>query len=85
MSKKLIIAEKPSVAADVARALERLRVGRLMNGYRGRPPGDREAVIDAVMAIAALVAKSKRRRRIHRAAGCVLNKSGYRGGAGFFR
>ena len=37
---------------DVAQALERLKIAKLLHGFRGRPAGDRAAVIDAVMAIA---------------------------------
>jgi acyl-CoA synthetase (NDP forming) len=37
----------------VAEAVQGLRVAKLLCGYRGRPAGDIEAVIDAVMAVAA--------------------------------
>lgn len=43
----------PASRAEVAEALDSLKVARLIAGYRGRPAGDREAVIDAVLAIAA--------------------------------
>jgi hypothetical protein len=33
-------------------AVSRLKVARLLGGYRGRPAGDRHALIAAVMAIA---------------------------------
>jgi succinyl-CoA synthetase beta subunit len=43
----------PAGRADVRRALESLRSWPLVCGYRGKPPGDVEALIDAVMAVAA--------------------------------
>jgi acetate---CoA ligase (ADP-forming) len=43
----------PASRTTVASALDGLRVSRLLSGYRGRLPGDREAVLDAVMAVAA--------------------------------
>ncbi len=43
----------PLSRAEVAEALDSLMVARLIAGYRGRPEGDREAVIEAVLAIAA--------------------------------
>ncbi|HEX2526474.1 MAG TPA: acetate--CoA ligase family protein [Geminicoccus sp.] len=45
----------PVERADVEKALEGLRVARLLKGYRGRPPGDRIALVEAVLAIAAFV------------------------------
>jgi acyl-CoA synthetase (NDP forming) len=39
----------------VARALAELRCAPLLQGFRGRPPADLEAAMDAVLAIAALV------------------------------
>ncbi|MHA1113711.1 MAG: acetate--CoA ligase family protein [Alphaproteobacteria bacterium] len=42
----------PTTRDDVAGALDSLAVARLIAGYRGRPEGDREAVIEAVLAIA---------------------------------
>ena len=42
----------PVEREDVRRALMGLRTWRLLEGFRGRPPGDTEAVIDAVMAVA---------------------------------
>lgn len=42
----------PVDAADVARALERLRLGRLLAGFRGAPPCDRRALVDAVLGLA---------------------------------
>jgi acyl-CoA synthetase (NDP forming) len=42
----------PIRRAEVRLALESLRSWPLLCGYRGRPPGDVEALIDAVMAVA---------------------------------
>lgn len=42
----------PVTEKSVAEALARLRVSRLLDGYRGKPRGDRRAAIDAIMAIA---------------------------------
>lgn len=36
----------------VTAALSRLTVARLLQGYRGKPPGDVEALIDAILAVA---------------------------------
>ncbi len=43
----------PAARADVASALDRLPVARLIDGYRGRAPGDRAALVDTLAAIAA--------------------------------
>jgi acetyl-CoA synthetase len=40
----------PFTAAGIAAALGRLRVGRLLRGYRGRPPGDVAALTQAALA-----------------------------------
>ena len=37
---------------SVARALDTLKLSRLLEGYRGRPPGDRQAALEAVLALA---------------------------------
>lgn len=42
----------PVAREDVARALDGLRINKLLAGYRGKPPADRAALIDAIMAIA---------------------------------
>src|SRR5215472_9067832 len=42
----------PTDRESVARALHRLKVMKLLKGYRGKPAGDVEAAIDAIMAIA---------------------------------
>ena len=41
----------PAREADVARALDALRIDRLLKGYRGSPSADRPAIIKAVMAL----------------------------------
>jgi hypothetical protein len=41
----------PATRAEIAAALKALRVARLLHGYRGAPPGDVEAAIDAILAI----------------------------------
>ena len=43
----------PATRDDVRRAFESLRSWPLLSGYRGKPPGDVDALIDAVMAVAA--------------------------------
>jgi acetyl-CoA synthetase len=40
----------PFTAASVQAALGRLGIGRLLGGYRGRPPGDLSALVGAVLA-----------------------------------
>ena len=42
----------PTDRAAIERALDRLAVSRLLAGWRGKPAGDRAAVIDAVLAVA---------------------------------
>lgn len=44
----LLPVDRPMVSA----ALRRLKVARLMDGFRGRPAGDFEATVDAIIAIA---------------------------------
>ena len=44
----------PVVEDDVRSAVDRLKVARLLDGYRGAPRGDREALVEAVMAVASL-------------------------------
>ena len=43
----------PTSRETVADALGRLKVAKLLKGYRGKPAGDMAAAIDAIMAIAA--------------------------------
>jgi hypothetical protein len=42
----------PATRADIARALRSLRCFPLLDGYRGRPGGDVEATVDAILAVA---------------------------------
>ncbi|MDX1575838.1 MAG: acetate--CoA ligase family protein, partial [Kiloniellales bacterium] len=42
----------PTDRESVAEALESLKVSKLLDGFRGRPAGDRVAVVDAVLALA---------------------------------
>ena len=41
----------PSTAADVEQALGQLRVTKLLNGFRGQPAANINAIVDAVMAV----------------------------------
>jgi len=41
----------PASSAEITLALKRLRIGRLLEGYRGKPAADMDALCDAVMAI----------------------------------
>jgi len=41
--------------SDAAEMLTGLRAGVLLDGYRGAPPGDREALIRLVLRVSALV------------------------------
>jgi acyl-CoA synthetase (NDP forming) len=43
----------PVTRDAVAEAVQGLRVAKLLRGYRGKPAGDIDAVVDAVMAVAA--------------------------------
>jgi acyl-CoA synthetase (NDP forming) len=43
----------PTTRAKVEEALGSLKVAKLLDGYRGRPRGDRAAAIDAILAVAA--------------------------------
>ena len=42
----------PTSRQDVEQALKKLAVSRLIDGYRGKPAGDRSALLDALMTIA---------------------------------
>ncbi len=53
----------PASRVDVDRALRAIPVDRLLRGYRGMPPMDREAVLDAVMAMQGYVLA--RREKLH--------------------
>jgi len=43
----------PVRRADVEKAVDKLKITRILNGYRGKPKADRDALIDAIMAVAA--------------------------------
>jgi acyl-CoA synthetase (NDP forming) len=43
----------PTAREDVAKAVAGLKIAKLLKGYRGKPAGDIDAAVDAVMAIAA--------------------------------
>ncbi len=45
----------PVSDVDAAEMLSRLRSARLLDGYRGSPPGDRAALIDVILRVSALV------------------------------
>ena len=45
----------PASRSDMAAALDRLRITRLIDGYRGRPRGDRPALLDALETLSALL------------------------------
>jgi acyl-CoA synthetase (NDP forming) len=51
----------PAPRDEIAAAFSRGALGRLMSGYRGRPPGDLDAAIRAVEAIAAFAAAERER------------------------
>ncbi len=42
----------PVSAAELRARLPKLKVWRLLEGYRGQPPGDREALVQAILALA---------------------------------
>ncbi|PZF75346.1 CoA-binding protein [Aestuariivirga litoralis] len=46
----------PASRADLARALSRLKISRLLAGYRGRPAANREALLDTLERLAAFAA-----------------------------
>ncbi|HJQ82499.1 MAG TPA: acetate--CoA ligase family protein, partial [Candidatus Binatia bacterium] len=45
----------PVTDVDARDMLARLRAGRLLDGYRGMPPGDRDALVDVILRVSALV------------------------------
>lgn len=49
----------PASEADVRDALGRLKIAKLLNGYRGAPAADKTAIVDAVMAVQAYVQAAK--------------------------
>jgi acetyl-CoA synthetase len=48
----------PTTRTAITETISRLRIGKLINGYRGRPKGDLEAVVFAVAAAADYVVKN---------------------------
>lgn len=46
----------PATRDDLARALSRLRINRLLDGYRGKPAANRVALLDALQRLAAFAA-----------------------------
>ncbi|MBK0399890.1 acetate--CoA ligase family protein [Limibaculum sp. M0105] len=44
----------PATRTEIERALDRLKVSQRIAGWRGRPPGDRAALVDALLALARL-------------------------------
>jgi acyl-CoA synthetase (NDP forming) len=44
----------PIDAASAARALDRIKVGRLLDGYRNQPPADLGAVVDVIVKLGVL-------------------------------
>ncbi|MBB4195581.1 acetyl-CoA synthetase [Rhizobium aethiopicum] len=53
-----VVLPLPATKADIRAAISRLKIAKLMHGYRGRPKGDFEATIDAVAATAEYVVKN---------------------------
>lgn len=41
----------PASAAEIAAALDRLRIASLLQGYRGKPPADMAALVTAILAV----------------------------------
>ncbi|MDP6969275.1 MAG: acetate--CoA ligase family protein [Gammaproteobacteria bacterium] len=41
----------PCTAKDVHKALQKLTIKPLLEGYRGQPPSDQQAIVDAIMAV----------------------------------
>ncbi|MGI9488430.1 MAG: acetate--CoA ligase family protein [Geminicoccaceae bacterium] len=48
----------PATQAELEAALDRLRIARLLDGYRGKPAADRPAIIDALILLANCVIAS---------------------------
>jgi acyl-CoA synthetase (NDP forming) len=45
----------PVTEVDAAEMVDRLRMAKLLDGYRGAPPGDRRALIETIRRVSALV------------------------------
>ena len=43
----------PTDRTAIAAAIDSLAIAKLLGGYRGKPPADKEAIVDAVLAVAA--------------------------------
>ena len=56
-----IILPLPATRTDIHAAISRLRIAKLIDGYRGRPKGDLEAAIGAVAGVADYVVKNAAR------------------------
>ena len=51
----------PATRNDIARAVAGLKVSRLIDGYRGKPPGDGQALITAIVSLCDMVLASNGR------------------------
>lgn len=51
----------PATRQDIARALDRLRIGRLLDGFRGGPAASRDALLDMLERLAAFAADDANR------------------------
>ena len=49
----------PATRAEIAAAIDRLRIGRLLNGYRGLPAANRTAVVDALERLAGFACRDE--------------------------
>jgi len=45
----------PVTDVDAGEMIDRLRARKLLDGYRGMPPGDRDALVDVILRVSALV------------------------------
>ena len=51
----------PLQECDVAAALDRLKISKILNGFRGGPSANRQSIIDAILAIARFAAENSDR------------------------
>jgi acetyl-CoA synthetase len=49
----------PTTRADIHQALSKLKVYKLLEGFRGKPKGDIEAVIDSVVSVIELISQNE--------------------------
>ena len=49
----------PVSREDLSEAIHSLKISKIINGFRGRPGGDREALIDSIMAVASYAEANK--------------------------